>query len=344
MNKITDYTTRARSVLLEQLKKQYGSDSAVPSVFSSVVPVVTPISKIDDYTTRVVSPILEQLKKQYGGWPQLIVDFSYIIVGDIYYFTSIVSGAGGMDVTYDWDFDDGSAHDFTANPSHQFIGYGDFDVVLTIHTLHTTATVTKTISIAPLVEQLIWLKGDMNLLDSSGRGHDAEWLGGSPVYGINGFEIKYRPTYGYIRTPSHIDFSWDPLLSYEMRFDINISYVSLKYSELKMMKCSEYSGLNRDFQLTWQLNGTNDVTFNITTPEGRNQNYGVIGSVNTTYNVKLTYNAGRFELYLNNILKAPTSYDDFSLMDNSIFQYCFVCASYYGKAYLSNFEIYNGIL
>ena len=172
MNKITDYTTRARSVLLEQLKKQYGPYNAVSSVFSSSVPAVSSIAKITDYSTRVVSPILEQLKKQYGGMHKPatpVADFDYVIDGLNVLFTD--KSTGVID-SWVWDFGSGAIPETATTQGPHSVSYsasGTKTISLTVTNISGSDTITKEIQIEPVLVLLSWWKGDNNALDSVGE-------------------------------------------------------------------------------------------------------------------------------------------------------------------------------
>lgn len=120
MSKITDFTTRANSLLLEQLKKQYGPEGGAPVVFSPAIApaVVSEPAKITDFTTRAKDVIIEQLKKQYGGndYLDFEIDFNYTAVGGV---VSFIPNHLDLD-EYDWDFGDGSAHSREVSPVHDY--------------------------------------------------------------------------------------------------------------------------------------------------------------------------------------------------------------------------------
>lgn len=197
----------------------------------------------------------------------------------------------------------------------------------------------------PSIEQLIWLKGDNNLLDSSGKGHDAEWVGaGSPLYESNKFVARYYTSYGYLKVPSHDDFYLDPTGSFEIRFRLIVSYIpTTKQGSFSISKSSDATRVDADFYIHCNRTVfTDDIEIGFHTGS-LHQVYPKVINPETEYTVKVTYEAGRFELYIDDILKTPTAYYDFSAMNNNRNSWVFAQSSYYGKLAYDDFMIYNGI-
>jgi len=68
-------------------------------------------------------------------------------------FTGSATG-GTPPYTFDWDFDDGSPHDTTQNPSHTYTAAGTYQVTLTVtDAVSTTATAHVTIGVTPVLPQ-----------------------------------------------------------------------------------------------------------------------------------------------------------------------------------------------
>ncbi len=85
--------------------------------------------------------------------PPPVADFTETVQVDCDSFTNVVFTNTSQNcknpVTYLWDFGDGSATDTATNPTHEYFGFGDFDVTLIIN--NTTSgcgdTIVKTINI-----------------------------------------------------------------------------------------------------------------------------------------------------------------------------------------------------
>lgn len=79
------------------------------------------------------------------GPPALVADFdSDVTSGDASLIVNFTDESSGAPETWDWDFGDGSAHDYTQNPQHTYSMAGTYTVSLTVTSPGASDTETKT--------------------------------------------------------------------------------------------------------------------------------------------------------------------------------------------------------
>ena len=217
-------------------------------------------------------------------------DFTYVVGedGSVQFTNTSI----GEVISFDWDFGDGSPHSTEENPEHTYATGGDKTVTLSIVGVYSDDMIEKIVSISLGPQLIAWYKGEDNLADSV-NGNTATEFNGNYGVGYTGkcFMLNYTiPNSAKIKIPytplNYIDPNGEAIIEFYVN-PPNYGVITIIYSIFIM---------RGDWYDNFLYVGGNTYA-----------NFRSYIQVNLWNFIKITYNAGVWNLYVNNILISPIS-------------------------------------